>query len=429
MTHVIWKIILKYMYSLDQSTIKRWVQFNSFWFPESVSTNCPFCAEKVNFATTLFDYDPGTDTISSRATCPNCGETVYIWGIHPGLADDPLKKGCACVAMFPAPQLSRQPIEGSDLIPDRVRKAYLDTIGAFNAGIWSLTAGSCRRTLEGILSNISSQSKTKGALANQIQQLTENIDLQQPLITLADAVRTGGNIGAHFDAEKEADQETAQVLLDLIEYLLEYVYTLPGMVEKLNKRIATLGKTPDSKKATNKGKQGDEAAFLQELATKKTIEQIKSPGPDAERSLRRLKFWQQLLERAKEKGVMTHSMRSPSRDSWISAGAGKSGLKYNYIIIDEMAAIDLEIDTGDYERNKRIFDTLQSKRKKIEADFGETLSWEPIPASRGLRIIFHIENGGIKSKEENWSSIQDRMINAMDRFVKALAPFIQELPN
>ena len=52
----------------------------------------------------------------------------------------------------------------------------------------------------------------------------------------------------------------------------------------------------------------------------------------AERHVLRLKFWEQLLARAKEKGVQTHAGRSPSKDSWMGAGAGRSGLAFVYLI-------------------------------------------------------------------------------------------------
>ena len=37
-------------------------------------------------------------------------------------------------------------------------------------------------------------------------------------------------------------------------------------------------------------------------------------------------------------------------------------------------------------------------------------------------------NGGLTSGEVQWPTIQDAMIDAMDRFIKALKPHIAELP-
>ena len=148
----------------------------------------------------------------------------------------------------------------------------------------------------------------------------------------------------------------------------------------------------------------------------------------AERHVLRLKFWEQLLARAKEKGVTLHAGRSPSPDNWISAGAGKSGVSFNYVIwLEEKAAVDLEINTGDKDQNKHIFDTLFSRKEKIETDFGGTLLWERLDELRSSRIRFFISKGGLKDNEHNWPTIQDAMIDAMNRLSKALKSHIQAL--
>lgn len=74
-----------------------------------------------------------------------------------------------------------------------------------------------------------------------MRALPNNVDLSEPLMTLANGVREGGNLGSHFDLEKEPDRETAEVMLELIEYFLEYVYTLPRMIEALNQKLEALG--------------------------------------------------------------------------------------------------------------------------------------------------------------------------------------------
>lgn len=40
---------------------------------------------------------------------------------------------------------------------------------------------------------------------------------------------------------KEPDCETAEVMLELIEYFLEYVYALPRMIEDLNQKLDAVG--------------------------------------------------------------------------------------------------------------------------------------------------------------------------------------------
>ena len=78
-------------------------------------------------------------------------------------------------------------------------------------------------------------------LAAQIRSLSKSDDLGKPLVTLSDLIREGGNIGAHFDLDQEPDRDMARAMLDLLDYLLEYMYGLPAMIEKLKNRISESG--------------------------------------------------------------------------------------------------------------------------------------------------------------------------------------------
>jgi hypothetical protein len=145
----------------------------------------------------------------------------------------------------------------------------------------------------------------------------------------------------------------------------------------------------------------------------------------AERHVLRLKFWEQLLSRAKDKGVLTHAQRAPSKESWISAGAGvRSGVSYSYIAwMQEETAVDLYIDTGDKEENKRIFDALHGRKAEIEQAFGSPLSWERLDEKRGSRIRWVLREGGL-TDEAKWPAIQDAMIAAMDKLVRSIKPYL-----
>ena len=145
----------------------------------------------------------------------------------------------------------------------------------------------------------------------------------------------------------------------------------------------------------------------------------------AERHVIRLRFWEQLLARAKEKGVLLHAQRSPSKDGWISAGAGvRSGVSFTYVIwMTDEAAVELYIDTGDKDENKRIFDGLRKHQSEIERIFGSPLSWERLDQKRAARVRSILKAGGL-NEDEKWQVIQDAMINAMARLAKAVKPFL-----
>lgn len=142
----------------------------------------------------------------------------------------------------------------------------------------------------------------------------------------------------------------------------------------------------------------------------------------AERHILRLDFWGQLLRRAKEKGLLLHAQRSPTKDAWISAGAGiRAGLSFNYVIwIVEKAAVEFFIDTGDKEENKQVFDRLFAQKAAVESAFGAPLLWERLDEKRACRVRFVLRNGGLTSDESMWPSIQDAMIAAMDKLANAI---------
>lgn len=128
-------------------------------------------------------------------------------------------------------------MDGVDLMPPRIRRAYQDTLASYNAHIWSATTTCARRTLEGIVGELVPDATPNASLAKNLKALSESVDLAQPLITLSHAVREGGNLGAHFDLKTDPDRDVARAVLDLVEYLLEYVYTVPAMVSETNKRL------------------------------------------------------------------------------------------------------------------------------------------------------------------------------------------------
>jgi len=147
----------------------------------------------------------------------------------------------------------------------------------------------------------------------------------------------------------------------------------------------------------------------------------------AERHLLRLEFWERLLEKASQRRH-PHARISPSKDHWISAGAGKTGLTWAYVILMEHARVELYIDTYDVERNKAIFDSLARHREAIEESFGSPLDWQRLDGKRASRICYYVhDHNGLRDRE-HWDELQDAMINAMIRMEKVFSPYIRELP-
>ncbi len=143
----------------------------------------------------------------------------------------------------------------------------------------------------------------------------------------------------------------------------------------------------------------------------------------AERHYKRMEFWKGLLEKCKKQVPLFASI-SPSTANWIAASAGKRGVSFTYNIFMDGAAVDLYIDhdqeTG--AKNKAIFDALLAQKEAIEREIGASLEWQRLDAKRASRIRLPINSDGGLTKPESWPSLQDRMVDAMVLFERALRP-------
>ncbi len=146
----------------------------------------------------------------------------------------------------------------------------------------------------------------------------------------------------------------------------------------------------------------------------------------AERQQLRYEFFRQLLDRAKETTDL-HAGISPSKDSWVSTSAGKSGLYWVYRIRMDDAGVELAIDSGDEKQNKNFLHDLEEEKEAIESEFGAPLEWDERKGRRACYIRKTIEGGGYRDPKTKWIKIQDRMIDAMTRLESALADHLRQL--
>jgi len=229
------------MQEVSDTLVANWTITSRIQRPSAVDIVCPHCARKVTY--TLKWGAINHTIMSTESRCPACdNNSIFIILDLSEIEPDGNKKGRLYV--HPSPKI-RYPIRGIDEIhdfPNELQKAYESAINVYNVREWTATAVLCRRLLEGITFTLIPEEERKGSLFDQLQSLPDYRDLKAPILTLADAIRKGGNLGAHFDLDKEPDEETVTLMIDLLDYLLEYLFILPTKINKLHKAIDHLGK-------------------------------------------------------------------------------------------------------------------------------------------------------------------------------------------
>jgi hypothetical protein len=214
----------------------------SISLPSSVDWFCPHCHRNVNFKMNWSISSNINPVLFCTSTCSGCRKTSIF--IYVGFIESEITPKEGELFIYPEPH-TRTPLSGifdSEKFNDGLKRSYESAINVYNVGEWTATAVLCRRLLEGISMEILPEEKKKMALARQLQELPNHIDLQKPLLTLADALRKGGNLGAHFDLEKTPDENIATLMMDLLDYLIEYIYILPSRIDDLHNTINKLSK-------------------------------------------------------------------------------------------------------------------------------------------------------------------------------------------
>lgn len=147
----------------------------------------------------------------------------------------------------------------------------------------------------------------------------------------------------------------------------------------------------------------------------------------ADRHLRRREFWTGLVEKTKGRTRLFANI-SPGVENWISTGAGKSGVSFQYWILLRSVGIQMYIDydTESGEKNKAIFDALHAQKDAIERDYGGPLEWERKDHARSCRIGATMDDHGLMHREL-WPELQDKMIDGMIRLDKALRHRLAEV--
>ncbi len=138
----------------------------------------------------------------------------------------------------------------------------------------------------------------------------------------------------------------------------------------------------------------------------------------------RREFWKQLLPKIKETNLFSNV--NPSKDHWLSSGAGISGINYAFVVTGKYARIELAITSSSKENNKKYFKKLLNQKAEIESSFGKSLEWEELADYKMSRIKYEMTAVNLFDKGD-WDKMSQFLIEYLPKFEAALQPAIKKL--
>jgi len=138
----------------------------------------------------------------------------------------------------------------------------------------------------------------------------------------------------------------------------------------------------------------------------------------------RKKYWQQILPLLNNTKLFENV--NPTKDHWLSTGAGIGGISYTLVITKAHVRIELTISTSSKEKNKIYFKKLLKDKEVIEQAFGGLLIWEELSENKMSRIKIELQGVNLFN-EMNWTSMNEFIVQNLPKFENAIQPFINNL--
>jgi hypothetical protein len=136
-------------------------------------------------------------------------------------------------------------------------------------------------------------------------------------------------------------------------------------------------------------------------------------------------YFQKLIDELREKHKFTGA-RVAQPQNWYTFASGYSGAAYGSSFAQGgRVRVELYIDEGDYDQNKKLFDWLEARKGIIEQSFGEKLEWERLDDRRASRVAVY-QPGDITSDEAQLGEIRSWPIDRLLKFKAVFMPLLKE---
>lgn len=144
----------------------------------------------------------------------------------------------------------------------------------------------------------------------------------------------------------------------------------------------------------------------------------------SDKNLRYKSFFQNLIDRLREKKFTTARKAPPKNWCNFSSGHGPRAVYVASFNQDEKVGVEIYMNS-DMDSNKILFDQLMEKKISIESKLGETLEWEPLDGKKASRVA--VRRHGSIDDEKALKEIEEWMVGKLMDFKRVFGPHLDEL--
>jgi hypothetical protein len=159
--------------------------------PSSCDWFCPHCGRRVNFRL-RWSISRESKVLDCQTHCTGCRKpSLFLYlGFHS--SEKTPKEGELYIYPSSNKRSPLNEIFSSDRFTQILKDEYKSSVNVYNLKEWTATAVLCRRLLEAITMELLPDEENKNIpLAKKIENLPEYINLQEPILILADVLRKG----------------------------------------------------------------------------------------------------------------------------------------------------------------------------------------------------------------------------------------------
>lgn len=136
-------------------------------------------------------------------------------------------------------------------------------------------------------------------------------------------------------------------------------------------------------------------------------------------------FFQELIDRLREDHAFTNA-RVAQPNNWYAFASGIRGITYSASFSRDAFRVEVYIDVGSREENKRIFDALRAQAEEIQPLIDVPISWERLDDRRASRVAIYRE-ATINDPDESLAQTREWAIRQLLRFREVFGPRLERV--